>query len=122
MASFNGASLGFIFAMSTAANPNDLQVNAYPGANGLEVLNMGARGGNTTVAGALGGATAQGLAAAEATFRSLQVSGGAYVLVDNLGTSWSNVILTEFRPVGRIYPAVGIGFVRKYEMLFFHVS
>lgn len=121
MASFNGANLGLIFEMSTSANPNARQINTYPGANGLEVLDQGTRGGSTTVLGALGGTTAGGLAAAEATFRSLQVDGGAYTLVDTLGTGWGRVILIQFTPVGRVYPVVGGGYVRKYEMEFLHV-
>jgi hypothetical protein len=122
MASFNGLDLGLIFAMSTAANPKARQVNAYAGANGLEVLDHGSRGGSSAVEGALAGSTPAGLAAAEGTFRSLQIDGGGYVLVDTLGNSWFNVILVQFNPVGRVGIVAGGGYARRYAMEFLHVS
>jgi hypothetical protein len=107
--------------MSTSANPNSRQVNAYPGADGLEVIDQGSRGGCTFVAGAIVASTAQNLASAEQTFRSLQVDGGAYVLRDDLGRYWPGVILVQFRPVGRIYLTANYFVTRRYEAEFLHV-
>jgi hypothetical protein len=125
MASFNGVDLGFIFFMNVAANPKAKQINAYAGANGLEVIDQGSRGGHTVVSGAIISRSAPGLAAAEQSLRALQVDGGAYALVDTLGTSWPGVILVEFQPEGRVNRIVGPfgGFFigRRYRAEFLHV-
>lgn len=121
MASFNGVSLGFIFLMNTAANPKSRQINAYPGADGLEVLDHGSRGGTTVVEGAIGSVSAPGLSAAEQSLRSLQVDGGAYVLVDTLGRSWGGVILVQYRPKGRVYLTINNFLARRYDAEFLHI-
>jgi hypothetical protein len=125
MASFNGFALGFIFSMPVAANPNAKQVNSYAGANGLEVLDMGSRGGTTVVEGAMVGVGTSGLAGAEAALRAMQVDGGAYVLVDTLGNSWPGVILIAFRPSGRVLPVASVipnTFARRYTAEFLHIQ
>lgn len=125
MASYNGASLGFIFQMSTSGNPNGEQVNAYCGGDGLEVIDHGTRGGTTVVAGAMLASSAAGLAGANQSMRSLQANGGAYVLVDTLGTSWASVRLRKFTPVGPIRPIIaGVagGYAQRYEAEFLHLS
>lgn len=125
MASFNGVDLGFIFEMSVAANPKGRQVNAYCGANGLEVIDQGSRGGTTAVSGAIISSSAPGLAAAEQSLRALQVNGGAYALVDTLGTTWPGVILVQYQPQGRVCRVVGpyglYYIARRYSAEFLHV-
>lgn len=121
-ASFNGADLGFIFDMTVGAMPPSLQQNVYPGANGIEVLFMGSRGGRTTVQGATVADNAADLAVAEQAIRTLQVSGQPYTLVDTTGTSWTNVIMLTFQPEGRILPTAGGGVARKYSAEFLHIS
>jgi hypothetical protein len=121
MASFNGASLGFIFEMNPNPNPKARQINTYPGATGLEVLDQGGRGGTTTVLGAVLGGSPSGLDSAISTFRSLQQDGGQYTLLDNLGRSWSGVILVAFNTVGQARPLVGGGYAKRYEAEFLHV-
>jgi len=123
MASFNGVDLGLIFEMNTAAAPKAFQVRAYPGANGLEVLDMGSRGGMTTAEGAVFAGSPTALAGALASLRALQVDGGSYVLIDTLGTSWSGVKLMLFQPIGKVFlMAVGPpgGYGKMYHAEFFH--
>lgn len=125
MASFNGVDLGFIFEMCVAPSPKARQVNAYAGANGLEVIDQGSRGGVSYVEGAIIGLSPPGLAAAEQSLRALQVDGGAYLLVDTLGTTWAGVILIQFSPRGRVCQVIGPGdffyVARKYHADFLHV-
>ena len=122
MATFNGEDLGFIFAMNTAPATKSRQINTYPGANGLEVIDLGTRGGQTVLDGALFAANAASLAALEQSFRTLQEDGGPYNLVDTLGTAWSNVILVAFAPQGRVFSVVGGALARKYHAEFLHTS
>ena len=122
MASFNGIDLGLVFEMSVGANPKGRQINTYPGANGLEVIDHGTRGGRTVCLGALGGATTAVLASAEAALRGAQLDGGKYTLVDTLGISWTGVILANFQPVGRVNLLAGGGYGRKYQAEFLHVD
>jgi hypothetical protein len=121
--SFNGVSLGLVFEMAgPAPNPNGRQVNAYAGADGLEVLDHGSRGGTTVVEGALVASSGPGLAALEQSLRSLHVDGGGYVLVDTLGQAWSPVILARFQMAGRVQIVAGGGFARRYTAEFLHVT
>lgn len=121
MASFNGFDLGFIFQMPVAANPKARQINAYAGANGLEVIDHGSRGGTTFVEGAFGSSTTAGLSAVEQGMRSLMVDGRAYILVDTLGKSWPGVILVKYQPIGPIRPTFDGILTRRYEAEFLHV-
>jgi len=124
-ASFNGISLGLVFTMPVTTNPNARQVNAYCGANGLEVINMGSRGGHTVLEGAIVAAGPSALAAAEASLIAMVRDGGAYTMVDSLGTAWPGVILVTFQPKGRVYPVVGfppgLYVARKYDAEFLHI-
>jgi hypothetical protein len=125
MATFNGVNLGFVFEMNVAPNPKARQVNAYAGANGLEVIDQGSRGGTSYVEGALISASPNGLAAAEQSFRALQVDGRSYLLVDTLGTTWPGVTLIQFAPKGRVCRAIVPGgllyYARCYHMDLLHV-
>lgn len=120
MASYAAFDLGLVFEMNTSPAPNARQVNEYPGANGLEVIDMGSRGGRTTVFGGLGATTSGGLATLIQGLRTLQVAGTANTLVDAFGVSWTGVILEQFAPVGRVHRG-GPGFVQKYQASFLHV-
>jgi hypothetical protein len=122
MASFNGTDLGFIFSMLPSGAPYALQVNAYPGANGLEVLPQGTRGGSTSLHGGTIAANPAALAVAEQVLRTMQESGVAATLIDQLGTSWSNVIFLTFSPLGNVTPMAGGGYGRQYSAEFFHTS
>lgn len=117
---FDGVWLGPICTTRTYANPVARQVNEYPGVNGLEVLNLGSRGGTTEADGLLFGTDLYDLANRFATFINYQRDGGAYVLYDSFGTAWPLVILVDFHPEGLAMQAPG-GVVRAYRALFLHV-
>ena len=122
-ASFNAIDMGPAVQVVTMPAPNELQVNAYPGVNGLEVINHGSRGGTSHAEGWCYGADLTSLAAAEQTWRGMVTAGTVATLVDTLGTSWANVRITLFQPQGRVLPAVFLGtggFVRRYRMEFLH--
>lgn len=120
MPSFAGTDLGPFVSMQTEANPHELQINSYPGVNGLEVLTQGSRGGVTHVRGACYGETLSDLAAAEQQFRSLQANATWGTLVDSTGTSWPEVLMVAYAPVGEIEWVPGYGYGREYLMEFLH--
>ena len=122
MASFNGLDMGLVFENPVAPNPNGRQINAYCGANGLEVLNMGSRGGQSTADGLLFAPSVGGLSAYEQAFRSLVVDGGGYGLIDTMGNAWFPVILAMFTPVGPVLNIAGGGYGRRYHAEFLHVT
>lgn len=120
MANLQGLDLGTVEECSTQPAPRERQVNAYPGVDGLEVLDLGARGGLTLVRGVIGGADLPTLAAVRSDFYALQQAGTFGDFVDTLGAVWPNACLARFRPVGRVMPAAGGGFVQRYEAELFH--
>jgi hypothetical protein len=120
LASFNGYDLGIVEGWTTTAAPKELQVSGYPGVNGTEVVDMGARGGTTTLRGVLAGFDAFDLASIKATFMALQINGGSYTLVDPEFVSWFPVILRMFRPAEPRYNMGIAGVAQRYEMEFFH--
>src|ERR1700754_450272 len=116
MPSFDSVDMGPFVSMQTSAAPPQLQVNESPGVDGLEVLYQGSRGGTTTAHGACFADDLPGLAATEQQFRTLQVSGIVSDLVDTEGSTWPNVMLVQFRPVGEILFVPGYGWAREYDM------
>lgn len=122
MASFGGANVfGIGVRMLTAVNPRDRQVNAYPGVNGLEVLDGGSRGLVTLVSGTLIGSDETGLAAAEMFFLSF-FDGSAYPLVDSMGRAWPSVRLERFRPADRVRRSTDGTCLRDYTAEFLHLT
>lgn len=123
MATYNGVDLGLIEEPQTVAAGNDLQVNAYPGVNGVEVLNLGSRGGTSLYRGAMSAINVAALDATFALFRAMQASGATATFVDAYGTIWFDVILKSFRPTGpRKLLANNDGVIQRYEAEFFHLS
>ncbi len=123
MASFNSFDLGLVQEWSTSAAPKDRQINAYNGVDGLENIDLGARGGTTTMQGLLGGSDIPDLKAIKAGLRALQVDGDAYTFIDPEDTEWDNVILVMFRTVGPRYFVVGdAGVVQRYELELLHLN
>lgn len=123
MATFNGTDLGIIEEPATMPAPNDFQLNAYPGVNGIEALNLGSRGGTSMYKAALYASTPANLDALFAVFRGYVQAGGASTLVDAYGTTWTNVILRNFRPTGpRKLLANGDGVIQRCEYEFLHTS
>ncbi len=107
--------------MATSNNLRECQVNAFFGVNGLETLDGGFRGRITKVHGVLSGQSAPILASAEGLFRTYN-DGLARVLVDNLGTSWPNVRLDRFQPIGRVRQSADGTYFRAYQALFLHLA
>jgi hypothetical protein len=93
--------LGLVTRMDTIAVAQAQELS-YPGVDGVERLFLGGRGGFTDVQGLLFGETYALLAAAQATLRAYVYDGGAYALLDDKGVTWSQVVLTDFKPTGRI--------------------
>jgi hypothetical protein len=122
MASYGGVGIfGASVSMTTSDYPRETQVNSFFGINGLESLDGGFRGRITRVHGVLYGQSAILLASAEGLFRSYN-DGVPRTLVDNLGTSWSNVRLLTFQPVGRARQSADGTFFRAYQAQFLHLA
>ena len=122
MPSYGGVNLfGTAVTMSTADHPREKQVNSFFGLSGLETLDGGARGRVTEASGVLYGPTPVALASSESTFRSYN-DGLTRVLVDSLGTSWSNVRLESFQPSGRIRQSPQGMYFRSYRARFLHLE
>jgi hypothetical protein len=128
VATFNGVDLGMVEGWSTSPAPKDRQVTAYPGVDGLEITDLGARGGTSTFRVVLMAEDPPALAALKGTLVGLQQDGGAYDLVDDEGTTWTSVILAAVRPVpGRRllygWPAGDVpGVAQRVELEFLHTG
>ncbi len=122
MAAYGGVNLfGIAVTMSTADHPREKQINSYFGLSGLETLDGGSRGRVTSVGGVLVGRTPAELAQAEATFRTYS-DGLTRDLSDSLGTTWTNVRLESFQPLGRIRQSPQGMFFRSYRAQFLHLE
>jgi len=122
MPSYGGVNFfGTAVIMNTADHPRERQVNSYFGLSGLETLDGGARGRVTEVSGLLFGPTPGALALMESTFRSYS-DGLTRVLVDSLGSNWSNVRLESFQPIGRVRQSTLGLFFRSYRARFLHLE
>jgi hypothetical protein len=122
MPSFNAIDLGDFCYVCPDPAENDIQINAYPGVDGLEILDLASRGGQTTIHGACVGIDFATLAAIENTWISMKNAGVVATLIDSLGTSWANVRILKFRPHGPIEDVVGYGWGREFEMILLHAS
>jgi hypothetical protein len=93
-------------------------MNAFPGVDGRESLDLGERGRIITASGLIVGATQGDVASALAIFRSYK-DGLAYVLTDQFGVSFSNVKLMRFQPSGRVgYSTTHGAYTYAYEATF----
>lgn len=122
MATFDSVDLGYIQFMVTSPNAHARQVTAYPGVNGIEVLNMGSRGSNTVLQAAVSSSSLAGVSTALQTLGAYVLDGGAYTLVDNMGTTWTNVIMVSFQPTGRVVRSLPGVYTIKYEAEFLHIG
>jgi hypothetical protein len=122
VASFAGANLALVEEWSTTAAPNDAQINAYNGVNGLERLDLGGRGGETQIKGVLFASDPYSLASLKQNFITLQVSGIEGLFIDPEGTEWAPVVLVIFRTVGkRMILAGAVGICQRYEAELLHL-
>jgi hypothetical protein len=128
MATFNGVDLGMVEGWSTSPAAKDRQVTAYPGVDGLEITDLGARGGSSTFRVVLMAPDPPSLAALKGDLVALQQDGGAYDLVDDEGTAFPLVVLAAVRPVpGRRllagWPAGDFpGVAQRVELEFLHTG
>lgn len=120
MANFNGIDLGLVEEISTAPAPNERQVNTYPGVNGLEVLDLGSRGGGTSLRGSLAGVDLYDLASIQNALRDVQQASVVGSLFDDVN-SWPDVLLVQFRPTGPRIPLPFGGVAQRYEAEFLHI-
>jgi hypothetical protein len=122
MPSYGGVNIfGAAVTMGTADHPREKQVNSFFGLSGLETLDGGSRGRITEVSGILYGQNPGALAASESTFRSYS-DGLTRNLIDNLATTWQNVRLESFQPMGRVRQSAQGVFFRTYRARFLHLA
>jgi hypothetical protein len=119
--SFNNQFIfGIDITMVTVDPPREVQVNAFSGVNGVEILDHGARQRYTNVAGRLLMPTLAELAAAESNFRSYK-DPYSYTLVTTEGLTWPGVKLESFQPIPPIRTDGATGQVwRNYQARFIH--
>ena len=122
MPSFNGEDIfGVATKMRRDTDQRDQQLNGFPGINGLESLDMGMRGRNTTVEGMLYGFDKYSLGQAILYFESY-IDGHAYVLVDKFGIAWANVKLEQFQYDPKIGIDAYYGLMVRYSAVFHHLT
>lgn len=124
MASFDGYDLGFVFDCNTEPAVKARQLSGYPGVDGLQALDLGARGGRTVVNGAILAPDTPSIGFVEAAFRAYQATGVRSVLVDQEGFAWAGVILESFRPEGRVFGVLSYqgGYAKRYRATFLHTQ
>ena len=112
---------GQCIVISSSA-PRDGTMYATFGANGLEPNNDGGgRGGITVITGTLYGPGPGGLAASESAVRSFN-DGQAGDFVDSLGTTWPNVLIQTFSPLGRVRMDRTGTCYRQFKCTLLHLS
>jgi hypothetical protein len=119
---FNGTALfDTAVVMTTASCPVQVQKNAYPQLDGLEVVNLGSRGRVTEVRGYLTGPDLTTLAAKAAAWRSLQESVMIGPLVTTDGSTYPYTYICAFHEAGRILTMAGGGVMRPYLATLLHL-
>jgi type II secretory pathway component PulL len=100
---WNGSAVfGGPVVMTTVPNRTSLQFNAYPQLNGLEVINLGARGRVTQVFSLLSASSESNLRTAIQSLRAIQASAAVGTLVTTLGESLPYSQWIDFRPTDRV--------------------
>lgn len=128
MATFDGNDLGLVEEWETTAAPKERQITGYPAVDGLEVTDLGARGGRTMIRGVLYfdlgdyDSSILALAAYKQVLRNYQIDGGTYVFLDDEDTEWDDAILELFKPYGPRRNFNGTGILQKYEMELLHTG
>jgi hypothetical protein len=122
MPTFNAIDLGAVAETRTTAAPPALQRVVYPGVRGVGVNYEGTRGMTTEATGLCYAPDLATLAATEQQFRVCQNLSTVADLTDTEGTTWHNVILVEYSPLGPIHQVVGGGWGREYRITFLHLT
>jgi hypothetical protein len=122
MSSFNGDNLfGVAVQMATQINPVARQETSYPRLSGVSQLILGQRGAVTNASGRIYGWTVADLNAWRMIWFSYY-DGVPYLLVDNFGVPWPNVVLDSFTPQDRIVRDNLLGYSMKYTAVFNHLT
>jgi hypothetical protein len=120
MATFYGISMfGVVQETDPVANPNERQFSSYSGVNGVSSINLGSRGGRTTIRGYLGGATYLDVMAQWSAVIAYQTSGLSATFVNDYGGVYPSSVIETFVPRSRIL-AAPTGWFRLYECVIFH--
>jgi hypothetical protein len=117
VATFGSLDLGMAGSVFTVRNPKRWQVNAYPGVNGRERLDMGTDGGTVVVDSLAYFDNAPDFNAFENTMYALVASGAVYDVVDNLGNTIPDCFLERYEPMGRVIKDGNL-IARKYRAIF----
>jgi hypothetical protein len=116
MATFNGVDyFGPVCTVKAIPAPRRLQINRYPGVNGLQAKDMGADGGEFVVEGWLIAPTPLDVGSLESDLFVAQQTGVLAYFVDNYGNQWPNCLLRMPEVDDRVYPCNG-GFCRRYRV------
>jgi hypothetical protein len=126
---FDGQEIfGYWFTtLKTRPHPARIQWNSYAGVNGREALICGSDGYVTEGEFLMIAPDLPTLATQEQVWWNYLAAGVATVLFDSLGTTWINVILTEFEPLDGPIPtwddlANNWGVSRRYKATFEHTG
>lgn len=105
MATFNGISLGLVTECYDEPNEKRRQINAYPGVNGLEMLDMGTAGGTIVVESLITATDMPALLSAEQVYFGWQSATAFQAqLVNNQGATYASVYLNKYIQKSRIKP------------------
>ncbi|OYV59359.1 MAG: hypothetical protein B7Z71_08265 [Acidocella sp. 21-58-7] len=120
MASFNGADLGYVRNPGGGPIEKGYQENEYPGVDGTERLDMGARGWRWTFEAWIVGPDLPTFAGYKTLLQSFQVAGasGAGMFVDPDGNAHMNVICKQIAFKGDRVPIPGGGVAQMYDAEF----
>lgn len=119
---FDGVPIfGAICVVRTDGFSRGQQITATFGLDGLGAQDAGDRGGTTVIVGTLVGDGLTGLAAAEALIRSY-ADGQPHTLTDSTGTTWQDVILRTYQPLGRLRQTPDYHLLRDYKCTLLHLS
>jgi phosphohistidine swiveling domain-containing protein len=119
--SFNNEYIfGIDVVMVTVDPPRDVQVNAFNGVNGVEIIDHGSRQRYTAVSGRFLMPDVPSLVAAENALRSYR-DPFEYTLITTDGSVYEGVKLESFEPQPRIFTDGATGYVwRTYRARFIH--
>lgn len=117
MATFDGVDLGLIEEFTSAPAEKAWQRNSYPGVDGWERLDMGARGKRHRCRAIVAGTNAADLGSILQTLGGYVLAGTSATLVDANGTSWAGCVMVRFQPTGPRYPLFSSpsGVAQRYE-------
>lgn len=112
---------GIAVKMTPVPADRDVQINAYPGLDGLESLDLGGRGRFTEIRGILVGPAVPDLYAARFVLESFN-DNVPRILYDSAGFPWRNVQLLAPKFEGSFQPAMNYGFTWRYAVVARHLT